>query len=312
MTVGSNTLYFTYDANGTPLTVTYNSTTYYYATNLQGDITAILNSAGTAVVSYTYDAWGNILSVTGTEKDTLGLHDPLRYRGYVYDVETNLYYLQSRYYNPEWGRFISADAYISTGQGILGHNMFAYCGNNPVGRVDPSGKCWAVILGVVGLAVIALAYWDRLPKPPVSTTPQYEATPQEKSYAATVYAEAGGQNNRTKQAVAHVMNNRIGTRADWLDIEAVLSATGQFNGYKNYMYEAAMKYYDNGICDNVIEQAAMDECLSIVIPICRGEVEDITGGALYFHSLTDPSDWAYHKYYTLVQIPGTEKFWFYK
>ena len=139
MTVGSNSLYFTYDANGTPLTVTYNGTTYYYATNLQGDITAILNSAGTAVVTYTYDAWGNILDTDGKLSPTLGTLNPLRYRGYVYDVETGLYYLQSRYYNPEWGRFISADAYISTGQGVLGHNMFAYCLNNPIMYADPCG-----------------------------------------------------------------------------------------------------------------------------------------------------------------------------
>jgi len=152
MTVGSNTLYFTYDANGAPLTVTYNGTTYYYATNLQGDVTAILNNAGTAVVSYTYDAWGNILDTAGTMKDTLGTLNPLRYRGYVYDIETNLYYLQSRYYNPKWGRFISADAYISTGQGILGHNMFAYCLNNPVMFADPSGNCAGAVIG----ALIAL------------------------------------------------------------------------------------------------------------------------------------------------------------
>ena len=146
MTVGGNSLYFTYDANGTPLTVTYNGTTYYYATNLQGDITAILNSAGTAVVSYTYDAWGNILDTAGTMKDTLGLHNPLRYRGYVYDEETGLYYLQSRYYNPEWGRFISADGQLSgVGGELLGNNMFAYCFNNPVNLSDPSGN-WPALL----------------------------------------------------------------------------------------------------------------------------------------------------------------------
>ena len=70
---------------------------------------------------------------------TLGVHNPLRYRGYVYDQETGLYYLQSRYYNPEWGRFISADTYVSTGQGLLGNNMFAYCGNNPVKMYDKTG-----------------------------------------------------------------------------------------------------------------------------------------------------------------------------
>jgi RHS repeat-associated protein len=70
---------------------------------------------------------------------TLGLYNPLRYRGYVYDTELGLYYLQSRYYNPTWGRFINADALVSTGQGILGNNMFAYCRNNPVSRKDAAG-----------------------------------------------------------------------------------------------------------------------------------------------------------------------------
>ena len=122
------------------MAVTYGGATYYYATNIQGDVVAILNASGTAVVTYTYDAWGNILTTTGTLSSTLGTHNPLRYRGYVYDQETGLYYLQSRYYNPEMGRFICADSLVSTGQGILGNNMFAYCLNNPVNYSDPFGN----------------------------------------------------------------------------------------------------------------------------------------------------------------------------
>ena len=121
------------------MTVTYNGTTYFYATNLQGDIVAILDSTGAAVVKYTYNAWGNLLTTTGSMASTLGIHNPLRYRGYVYDTETGLYYLQSRYYNPEMGRFINADTYITTGQGLLSNNTFAYCLNNPVNRTDTSG-----------------------------------------------------------------------------------------------------------------------------------------------------------------------------
>ena len=109
MTVGSNTLNFAYDASGTPLTVTYNNTAYYYVTNIQGDVIAILNSSGSPVVTYTYDAWGKILSTSGSMASTLGSHNPLRYRSYVYDQETGLYYLQSRYYNPIMGRFINSD-----------------------------------------------------------------------------------------------------------------------------------------------------------------------------------------------------------
>ena len=139
MTVGENTLSFTYDAAGTPLAVQYNGTTYYYKTNLQGDILGITDGSGTEVVTYVYNAWGVILACTGTMADTLGVLNPLRYRGYVYDPETELYYLQSRYYNPAWGRFINADALVYNDAGILGFNMFAYCINNPVNMVDVAG-----------------------------------------------------------------------------------------------------------------------------------------------------------------------------
>ena len=139
MTVGSDTLYFAYDASGTPISVTYNGTKYYYMTNIQGDVLVILSGEGKIMVGYTYDAWGNILEITGPMVSTLGMVNPLRYRAYVFDKETGLYYLQSRYYNPEIGRFINADALISTGRGVLGYNMFAYCRSNPVSRKDVLG-----------------------------------------------------------------------------------------------------------------------------------------------------------------------------
>ena len=101
---------------------------------------AILDYTGAAVVEYTYDAWGNILSTTGSMASTLGTLNPLRYRGYVYDQETELYYLSTRYYNPETGRFLNADAFAATGQGLLGNNMFAYCGNCPMTFFDPTGQ----------------------------------------------------------------------------------------------------------------------------------------------------------------------------
>ena len=138
LTWGGNRMHFTYDEIG-PASVNCNGTEYFYVKNAQGDVTGLVTTSGTRVVTYTYDAWGNPLSTTGSMAATLGEQNPLRYRGYVYDTETGLYYLQSRYYNPGWGRFINADGYASTGQGIIGNNMFAYCGNNPVKHLDPQG-----------------------------------------------------------------------------------------------------------------------------------------------------------------------------
>ena len=86
-----------------------------------------------------FDSWGKLLSTSGSLASTLGKNDPFRYRGYVYDEETGFYYLQSRYYNHEVGRFISADVLLSTGQGVIGHNAYAYCLNNPVNMGDGLG-----------------------------------------------------------------------------------------------------------------------------------------------------------------------------
>ena len=163
-----NRLYFTYDSNGNPATVlTDDGEIYYYVTNLQGDVISILNSSRMPVVQYTYNAWGQVMEVTGSMANTLGQQNPLRYRGYVYDTETALYYLQSRYYDPEMGRFINADVLASSGQGILGYNMFAYCGNNPITRADDTGYFFFTALGAAIGAVTG--YFDAVI---MGTTPE--------------------------------------------------------------------------------------------------------------------------------------------
>ena len=100
-----------------------------------------------------FDSWGKLLSTSGSLASTLGKNNPFRYRGYVYDEETGFYYLQSRYYNPEVGRFISADVLLSTGQGVIGHNAYAYCGNNPASRIDAEGDLWDTQFDVVSLCL---------------------------------------------------------------------------------------------------------------------------------------------------------------
>ena len=153
---------YSYDANGQLISVNYNGTEYYYLRNGQTDIVGLMDGSGNRVVEYTYDAWGKLISTTGTLATSLGADNPFRYRGYYYDTETGLYYLMTRYYDPEVCRFISADVYMTTGQGVLGGNMFAYCLNNPILYSDTLGESVTVcILGVtftlVELLVIGVA-----------------------------------------------------------------------------------------------------------------------------------------------------------
>ena len=134
MTRGNDELHFFYDAQNRPAVVVYNGTAYAYVKNLQGDIIAILDSAGSAVVRYTYDAWGMPTSIGGNMATTLGEINPFRYRGYVYDQETGLYYLRSRYYNSARCRFLNADDNLTSP-----HNLFRYCYPAPIQMVDPDG-----------------------------------------------------------------------------------------------------------------------------------------------------------------------------
>ena len=98
---------------------------YYANTNAQGDVIGLYNGPGTQIVSYEYDAWGNVISMVDLTNFGLGTLNPIRYRGYYYDQETNWYYLQSRYYDPEIGRFINADSLVSQ-ENIIGNNVFKY------------------------------------------------------------------------------------------------------------------------------------------------------------------------------------------
>ena len=136
---------FVYDDAGRPFALRYSTNgtsfqTYYYVLNLQGDVVKLIHYIPgfeyDSVATYEYDAWGNILSSSGS----LAEINPLRYRGYYYDSETGFYYLQSRYYDPQNRRFINADSYASTGQGFVGTNMFAYCNNSPILFVDHDGN----------------------------------------------------------------------------------------------------------------------------------------------------------------------------
>ncbi len=138
---------------------------YYYFRNGQGDIIGLFDGNGNIVARYSYDSWGNLLKITdgsGNNKtnDTafIGYKNPLRYRGYYYDSETKLYYLQSRYYNPEWGRFLNADGFgvvTTSPMTLTDQNLFAYCDNNPIMRMDASGALWDIIFDAISIIVSA-------------------------------------------------------------------------------------------------------------------------------------------------------------
>jgi RHS repeat-associated protein len=134
---GEDTIWYDYDAAGNILAMTLNGTTYYYEKNVQGDVIGIIDDTGTKVVSYVYDSWGKIISTTGSMASTVGVKNPYRYRGYRYDSETGLYYLQSRYYDADMRRFVNADFQLNPE--VMGKNLFSYCENNPIVNEDSLG-----------------------------------------------------------------------------------------------------------------------------------------------------------------------------
>ena len=157
----NNALEFVYDDSSQPFAVIYKhgaaAELYYYLVNAQGDVAAILDSSGTMVASYNYDAWGSC-TVYNSSDAAIGDLNPLRYRGYYYDAETGFYYLQSRYYDPAICRFINADGLFT--DGFIGANLFAYCANNPVNTTDPTGNfaiTATVALITFGIALVATA-----------------------------------------------------------------------------------------------------------------------------------------------------------
>ena len=162
-TWGSNKIEYLYDDTGTIFSLYYNGAKFYLIKNLQGDVVELRNSTNGLVARYTYDAYGKCTSVKDssgaeiTDASNIALINPIRYRGYYFDSETGLYYVSSRYYDPEIGRFISpdtTDVLAATPNSLTDKNLYAYCDNNPVVRVDHGGEFWHIVIGAVAGALI--------------------------------------------------------------------------------------------------------------------------------------------------------------
>ena len=143
---------YLYDGSGQLMAIRYKGADYYYIRDGLMCIIGLVDANGGAVVNYKYDSWGKLISITGSMSETLGKDNPYRFKGYYYDDETRMYYLKSSYYQPEICRFISADTIeVLDCQGDLNDkNLYAYCDNNPVMRVDTGGQIW-ITLGIMAV-----------------------------------------------------------------------------------------------------------------------------------------------------------------
>ena len=136
-----------YDESNEPIGFTVAGFDFFYVKNIQGDVLKIVNPSGQTVVSFTYDAWGNFTLTPNSESDRTEItfaaaFNPIFYRGYLFDYETGLYYLQSRYYNPEMGRFVNSDSdkCCNPEYNLVASNLYTYCLNRPTRFTDTTGN----------------------------------------------------------------------------------------------------------------------------------------------------------------------------
>ena len=159
---GNDYITYLYDANGDLFGFKYNNNKYYYIKNSLNDILGIMDSNYSIIAKYEYDSYGRIVSILDALDNDVSNNyshianiNPFRYRSYYYDLETNLYYLNTRYYNPEWGRFLNSDGIININSDTNGYNLFTYCNNNPINYSDPNGNFpWVIAIAIA--VVVAL------------------------------------------------------------------------------------------------------------------------------------------------------------
>ncbi len=243
-TWGENTLIPIYDSEESVCGIIYNGTPHYFLKNLQGDIIAIANSNGEVEARYTYDAWGAITNISGTDEGiSIAVVNPFRYRGYYYDVEIGLYYLQSRYYDAGVGRFINGDdtTYIGSYEKTILHCLFTYCENNCVNKTDETGFASLRVVGYgfqIELSVGWTTFGVELVWYTVSSIRQGRAW-----YIPYVYLYGGGGlSSDLTNMISKITKNpnmlfnpkKITTGDASISIFAIFGYTGKFNTPKDY------------------------------------------------------------------------------
>ena len=276
---GDETLYYSYDSNGKLWSMDWEKGDtkkgYFVIRNAQGDITGLYHREDSSLAgSYTYDAWGQLLSVNpANESDGEILRkNPFRYRGYYYDEESGYYFLQSRYYNPEVRRFLNADTLVAeTGNGV-GYNLFAYSSNQPVNYKDESGHVLDTVMDVVsiGIDVVEIA---QNPTDPVS----WICLGADVACAVIPVATGGGLAVRAAGKVDDAVD--AAKTADHVG-DVVKDGINSDNFIINELKNAAMEYRKNPVTGNIepyMKQIQINEDYKVLL---RRDIGDFNHGDL--------------------------------
>ena len=258
----SKLIVYLYDENGTPIGMKIRTNTqaegefdeYFFEKNLQGDIVAVYSYDGTLLISYKYDAWGKTtITYSNSGDSTTAVNNSITYRGYYYDKDLGLYYLQSRYYDPVVKRFINADGYISTGSGLLGYNMFAYCNNNPVNLLDPTGDFpWLAVIAVVAVTLIALTSCNAEEDEGQSDNPAPEPE-QSITDNINMYVQGDGNDIEGKINVVFMPNNMTDGKPN-PNIQIKNATDLSRTEIKTVLeYVTTSEYYDKSIYNRTVE-----------------------------------------------------------
>ena len=247
-TDGTKTISYYYGVDGV-VGFNYNGNDYYYRKNLQGDVIEIYRADGAKVANYIYDAWGKVIECFNANSENIATLNPFRYRSYYYDVETSLYYLQTRYYDPEVGRFISADntKYLEP-KTINGLNLYAYCLNNPILYGDPNGNSMSF------LAMVAIGALVGMVSSAIISTMSYVLTAQEISAEELVSSAVRG-------AVSGFIAGAISTVGVYLGATMAITLGAIGGGIGEFSGSLSEKAINGTLSKDNMPEIMIDTCL---------------------------------------------------